>query len=60
MADKNYRKAARRTIEVESHLIRLSVEDQRRFVELLLDPPAPTSALERAKRAHAKLFREAR
>lgn len=53
------RDAAHRTIE-ESHLIRLSVEDQRRFVELLLDPPAPAPALERAKSAHARLIRQAR
>jgi uncharacterized protein (DUF1778 family) len=48
--------AAHRTIE-ETHLIRLSVEDQRRFVELLLDPPAATPALERAKEVHARLIR---
>jgi uncharacterized protein (DUF1778 family) len=48
--------AANRTIE-ETHLIRLSVEDQRRFVELLLDPPAATPALERAQEAHARLIR---
>jgi uncharacterized protein (DUF1778 family) len=51
--------AAQKTIE-ETHLIRLSIEDQRRFVELLLDPPAPAPALERAKRAHARLIRESR
>jgi uncharacterized protein (DUF1778 family) len=49
--------AAHRTIE-ETHLIRLSVEDQRRFVDLLLDPPAMTPALERAKEAHARLIRK--
>ena len=53
------REAAQRTIE-ETHLLRLSLEDQRRFVELLLDPPAPAPALERAKSAHARLIREAR
>lgn len=53
------REAAHRTIE-EAHLIRLSVEDQRRFAELLLNPPAPAPALERAQRAHAKLIRETR
>ena len=53
------REAAQRTIE-ETHLIRLSVEDQRRFVELLLDPPAPAPALERAKSAHARLIRKSR
>jgi uncharacterized protein (DUF1778 family) len=49
--------AAHRTIE-ETHLIRLSVEDQRRFVELLLDPPAAVPAMERAKEAHARLIRK--
>jgi len=53
------REAAQKTIE-EAHVIRLAVEDQRRFVELLLDPPAPAPALERAKRAHARLIRESR
>lgn len=53
------REAAKRTIE-EAHLIRLSIEDQRRFVDLLLDPPAPAPALERAKDAHARLFGEER
>jgi uncharacterized protein (DUF1778 family) len=47
--------AANRTIE-ETHLIRLSVEDQRRFVDLLLDPPPIAPALERAREAHARLF----
>jgi uncharacterized protein (DUF1778 family) len=51
--------AAHRTIE-ETHLIRLSVADQRRFVELLLEAPAPVAALERAKRAHSRLIRESR
>ena len=53
------REAAQRTIE-EAHLIRLSIEDQQRFVDLLLDPPAPAPALERAKSAHARLFSEER
>jgi uncharacterized protein (DUF1778 family) len=53
------RDAAHKTIE-ETHLIRLSVEDQRRFVELLLDPPAPVPALERARLAHSRLIRESR
>lgn len=48
--------AANRTIE-ETHLIRLTVEDQRRFVELLLDPPPMAPALERARDAHARLIR---
>jgi uncharacterized protein (DUF1778 family) len=40
----------------ESHLIRVSMEDQSRFVELLLNPPPPPPALERAREAHARLI----
>ena len=47
--------AAHRTIE-ETGIIRLSVEEQRRFVDLLLNPPSPPPALERAKEAHDQLF----
>jgi uncharacterized protein (DUF1778 family) len=50
---------AHRTIE-EAHLIRLSIEDQQRFVDLLLDPPPMSPALERAKKAHSRLIRESR
>lgn len=46
---------AHRTID-ETQLVRLSVEDQQRFVELLLKPPAPAPALKRAKKAHARLI----
>jgi uncharacterized protein (DUF1778 family) len=49
--------AARRTIE-EASIIRLSIEDQRRFVDLLLDPPALAPAMKRAKKAHARLIRD--
>lgn len=49
--------AANRAIE-EAHLIRLSIEDQRRFADLLLDPPPLSPALERAREAHARLIRE--
>lgn len=49
-------KEAHRTIE-ETQLIRLSVEDQRRFAELLADPTAASPALERARGAHARLIR---
>jgi uncharacterized protein (DUF1778 family) len=48
-------KQARRTLE-DASTIRLSVEDQRRFVELLLNPPEPTPALERARAAHEWLI----
>ena len=47
---------ARRTIE-DMTIIRLSVEDQHRFAELLLDPPALSPAMERARQAHAHLIR---
>ena len=45
--------AARRTIE-NMQVIRLSVEDQRRFAEAIIDPPAPNDALRRAARLHAE------
>lgn len=48
--------AAQRAIE-EATLIRLSVEDQTRFAELLLNPPEPSDALKRAKAAHDRLVR---
>ena len=48
--------AANRTIE-ETHLIRLSMDDQRRFAELLLNPPALSPAMKRAKAAHARLIK---
>ena len=48
--------AANQTIE-KTHLIQLSAQEQERFVELLLNPPAPTAAMERAKQAHASLIR---
>jgi len=47
--------AARRTIE-ENAVIRLSAEDQTRFVEMLLNPPEPSHALKRAKAAHQALI----
>ena len=39
-----------------AEIIRLSVEDQRRFVEAILNPPEPTPALRRAFQRHRKLF----
>ncbi|ESQ78553.1 DUF1778 domain-containing protein [Asticcacaulis sp. YBE204] len=47
--------AASRAIE-EAQFIRLSVEDQRAFAEAIIDPPAPSPALERAAKAHARLI----
>jgi uncharacterized protein (DUF1778 family) len=49
--------AARRTIE-ETQMIRLSLEDQARFVELLLNPPSLTPAMKRARKAHVRLIRK--
>jgi uncharacterized protein (DUF1778 family) len=42
----------------EMHNIRLSIEDQQRFVELLLNPPPLSPAMKRAKAAHARLILE--
>ena len=50
---------AHRTIN-DAHVIRLSVEDQQRFVELLLKPPALAPAMKRAKKAHARLIASSR
>ncbi|MBV9248282.1 MAG: DUF1778 domain-containing protein [Acetobacteraceae bacterium] len=46
--------AAQRTIET-NHLIRLSLDDQRRFVDLLLNPPPLAPAMKRAREAHRRL-----
>lgn len=51
--------AARRTIE-QTQIIRLSMEEQERFVALLLDPPAPSAAITRAAKAHKKLIASSR
>lgn len=50
--------AARRTIE-DNYIIRLSVEDQQRFVGMLLNPPEPADALKRARQAHSDLIQPA-
>ena len=47
--------AANRTIE-QAHIIRLSLEDQRRFAEAILNPPAPNKALRRAAKAYKTLI----
>ncbi|MBU6299172.1 MAG: DUF1778 domain-containing protein [Alphaproteobacteria bacterium] len=51
--------AAQKTIE-ESQIIRLSMEDQRALAESILNPPAPTRALRRAKAAHERLIAKSR
>ena len=49
------RDAACRTIE-EASVLRLSLEDQRRFANALLHPPKPNAALRRAARRRRELF----
>jgi uncharacterized protein (DUF1778 family) len=46
--------AARKTIE-EAGMIRLSLEDQRRFAEALINPPPLSPALKRAFKHHRRL-----
>ena len=50
---------AHRTID-EAQVIRLYVEDQERFLDLLLKPPVLAPALKRAKKAHARLIASSR
>ena len=47
--------AAHRTIE-QAHIIRLSLEDQRRFAEAIINPPKPNKALRRAAKAYKALI----
>jgi len=51
--------AAQKTI-AETHIIRLSVEDQRAFAQSMINPPEPMPALRRAKKAHSRLVMEER
>ena len=51
--------AARQTIE-ETSIIRLSVADQSRIADALLNPPEPNKALRRAFAAHKQLVVETR
>ena len=51
--------AARRTIE-QTHFIRLAVQEQQRFPDLLLAPHALPPAMARAARAHQKLIAPSR
>jgi uncharacterized protein (DUF1778 family) len=37
-------------------LIRLSIEDQRRFADTIVNPPAPNKALRRAAKAYTALI----
>jgi uncharacterized protein (DUF1778 family) len=47
--------AARKTIE-DASIIRLSVEDQQRFAEALINPPPLTPTMKRAIARHRKLI----
>ncbi|WP_148595484.1 type II toxin-antitoxin system TacA family antitoxin [Aquisphaera giovannonii] len=49
--------AASKVVE-DTHLIRLTVEEQIRFAELLIDPPPMSPALKRARKDHARLTRK--
>lgn len=48
--------AAQRAIE-QAEIIRLSLADQQCFAKVLLSPPRPSAALERAFARHDKLLR---
>ena len=43
----------------EHQLIQLSLEDQRRFAEALINPPPEAPAMRRAREHHRRLFGEA-
>ena len=47
--------AACRAIE-QTEIIRLSIEDQRRIAQAILNPPAPNAALKKAAKRHRELF----
>jgi uncharacterized protein (DUF1778 family) len=46
---------ARRVVE-EADIMKLAREDQKRFAEALINPPAPNARLARAARRHAELI----
>jgi uncharacterized protein (DUF1778 family) len=52
------REAASRTIE-QTEILRVSAEDQQRIADALLNPPAPSPAMQRAFRRHLELFGQA-
>jgi uncharacterized protein (DUF1778 family) len=53
------RDAAYRAIE-ETQVIRLSVADQKMFVDAILNPPPPNDAMRRAAAAYRDLVKESR
>jgi uncharacterized protein (DUF1778 family) len=48
---------AERTVQ-NTQIIKLSLEDQRAFVEALLNPPEPSPAWQRAREAHRRLIKK--
>jgi uncharacterized protein (DUF1778 family) len=54
------RQRSSRTARPKACTIRLPAADQRRFVDLLLNPPALAPALNRAKKAHDRLIASSR
>ncbi len=52
-------KDAQRTIE-DAQIVRLSVEDQQRFADLLMDPPPLAPAMKRALKARQRLITSAK
>jgi uncharacterized protein (DUF1778 family) len=52
-------KDAHQTIE-DAQIIRLSVDDQQRFADLLLNPPALAPAMKRALKARKRLIADAK
>lgn len=52
-------KDAQRTIE-DAQIIRLSVEDQQRFADLMLNPPPLAPAMQRAIKARKRLIADAK
>lgn len=51
--------AAKRAIEDTTRIL-LSIEDQRRVMDALLNPPEPNAALKKAAEAHRRLTGESR
>ncbi len=52
-------KDAHQTIE-DAQIIRLSVDDQHRFADMLLNPPALAPAMQRALKARKRLISDAK
>lgn len=51
--------AAQKTVR-DTHIIELSLEDQRAFAEAIFNPPEPGPGLRKAREAHRRLIRESR